>query len=249
MRAISDEQEQGKFVRIEEAVQEPSRGDAAPPLVLVFDPPSETVVSSIAEKLEQLRVGGGYVVKVVTPDDNNLTVEGLLQRIRGYIGLMYEGDGKKGEEGLHHFTSVSNIPSLPIPTQRVHEGASNYDTPVVFFSRFSPQDVSSMIQELRMLLGNVAFAVEVGPGLSKSVVYLVEEIRGDHADANSPQPIPSSAGGAVANNDIDDRDYDIAAIAILGVFAFVTLYGYETYRLWQEGGLFLPPPFDALLKR
>ena len=79
---------------------------------------------------------------------------------------------------------------------------------------------------------DLAFAVEVPPALPKSIVYLLSEIRDDHKEASkSPK----------------ERDYDIAIGVGVSIAGFVGAYAWETYRLWKEGALYLPPPFDSLI--
>jgi len=74
-------------------------------------------------------------------------------------------------------------------------------------------------------------ASQVPPALPKSIVSLLYEIRDDHWNANAPE----------------ERDYDIAIGVGVSIAGFVGAYAYEMYRLWQEGALYLPPPFDSLL--
>lgn len=144
-------------------------------------------------------------MSVNTPSDDNLTVEGLLTRVRGYVQLMHP------EPSLDVVTTVSNVPSLPSPSTP----ASPPSPPVCFFSSYPPEEVSSTISRIRPLGLDLAFAVEVPPALPKSIGYLLSEIRDDHREASkAPQ----------------ERDYDIAIGVGVAIAGFVGSYAWETYR-------------------
>mmetsp|Transcript_24153 Transcript_24153/g.50369 ORF Transcript_24153/g.50369 Transcript_24153/m.50369 type:complete len:255 (-) Transcript_24153:36-800(-) len=211
----SSTDEAGKFVPI--TTLPSSSSSTLPPLIILFDSPP-SVVETVQR---QLPPGANFCVAVQTPNDSNLTVEGVIQRVRGYLNMMHPTPPNST-------TTIFSVPSLPSPPSSF----SPSSPPVCFFSSFEPEEVSATIARLRPLNLDLAFAVEVPPALPKSLEYLLSEIRDDHREANK---FPT-----------EERDYDIAIGVGVSIAGFVGAYGWETFRLWKEGALYLPPPFDSL---
>ncbi|GMH53773.1 hypothetical protein TrST_g8080 [Triparma strigata] len=223
---VEDEDEASKFERLDEMETLADETNNFPRLVIVFDPPNpSTTLSRIDAVLPAtLNLENVFVVRTATPESPNLTVGELLNRIRTYITAVPPPS-----------RVIPSISSLPMPAS---QPPVTPQTPIVFLSQFSPPEVQQVISACRSLNEDFAFALEVQPALGKSVARLVEEIRGDHENAkNSAQ---SSFQISSQNPDDAPRDYDIAIGVVVSIAGFAGAYGWETFRLWKEGAVYLP---------
>ena len=262
--AESEANDVGKFVKLSELQTPSPTGESLetfPKLVLVFDAknPSVLVLNEIAEKIYSSGIlddaSNTFVVNVPTLADENLTVQGLLERIRGYTPIISSNSKTEIPK------VVMNVPSVPVGNRR----GSEQEATVVFLSQFSPDQVSTVVKELRSVDQDFAFAVEVAPGLGKRVADLVEEIRGDH-EQNKEKMMGGMVRGGIGKEapdrqgvdtntqerqsfppefinvqtEDDKEKYEIAAFVGIATAGFFGSYALETFRLWKEGTLYLP---------
>ncbi|GMH81655.1 hypothetical protein TL16_g08999 [Triparma laevis f. inornata] len=226
------EDDEGKFERLDEMTSS-NPNPNYPKLCIVFDPlPSlnnlsasataTATLNQIQDVLPPESLDNTYIIRCATPESPNLTVGELLIRIRTYVAAVPPSS-----------RVIPSISSLPMPAAP----PATPSTPIIFLSQFSPPEVQQVISSIRSLNEDFAFALEVQPALSKSVTQLLEEIRGDHANANLQQ---LSVSASASSSSDAPRDYDIAIGVGISIAGFVGAYACETFKLWKEGALYLP---------